>query len=71
MMTAESPTVTPVAALDETLIQLELRVARRADELARGIDFSRVRDLLIWFQAEREILGYADPRGPVSLARPA
>ena len=67
MMTAELPVRSPATSLDDELMQLELRVARRADELARGIDFSRVKDMLIWFQAEREILGYTNEQGPVSL----
>jgi len=48
---------TAVAPPIDDLFQLELRVARRADELAAGGGSSRARDLLLWFQAEREVLG--------------
>jgi len=68
MMTAELPTDSTVTSWDEELINMEIRVARRADELARGVDFSRSPGLLIWFK-RREILGTTVPRGPVSLRR--
>ena len=40
----------------EELLRLELRVARRADELSGRASSTRSRDLLLWFQAEREIM---------------
>lgn len=42
---------------DEALFQLELCVARRADELMRGQASDPDRDRLIWFEAERIVLG--------------
>ena len=29
------------------------------------VDFTRVRDMLIWFQAERDVLGFSDPARPM------
>lgn len=46
---------TTAPAWDDELFQLELRVARRADQLANGRGSSRGRDLETWFEAEREI----------------
>ena len=63
-MTIAEPMPQAVSAdWDEELFQLELRVARRADELARGNESSRGHDLQIWFQAEREIIHPSAPAG--------
>lgn len=55
------PIAEPVSSsptgVTESLFQLQLRVARRADQLAGGGTSSRARDLWAWFQAERELLG--------------
>lgn len=41
---------------DEELVALQLRVARRADELSRNNTADRGADLERWLQAERECL---------------
>jgi hypothetical protein len=57
MTTIESPSIRPATLTwDDELFHLQLRVARRADELSRGSPASRAHDLEIWFQAEREVL---------------
>lgn len=61
MTAAESLPLAAPADWDDELFQLELRVARRADELARGNESSRGHDLQIWFQAEREIISAPAP----------
>jgi hypothetical protein len=48
-------TIAPPLPVRDTLFELELRVARRADELSCGHESSRGRDLLVWFEAEKEI----------------
>lgn len=58
MIALEAPMIdTPPAAWDEALLQLELRVARRADILSHGTTSDPDRDRLIWFEAERIVLG--------------
>ena len=52
---AESPSA-PTASRSELLFQLQLRVARRADELARVGSGSQERDVRIWLQAETDLL---------------
>ena len=42
--------------LDDPLFQLQIRVARRADELAMQAGSGREMDLRSWQQAEREVL---------------
>jgi hypothetical protein len=42
--------------LDEPLFQMQIRVARRADELARQATTDREADMRAWHQAEREVL---------------
>jgi len=52
------PTPRPESAPDSDLaavFQLELNVARRADELARTHGYDRARDY--WMEAEAEIIG--------------
>lgn len=41
---------------EEDLLRLEIRIARRADELSRSGSGVRERDLEHWLQAEREVL---------------
>jgi Protein of unknown function (DUF2934) len=41
---------------DDRLLQLELKVAQRADKLAEASGRSRGKDLEHWLQAEQEIL---------------
>jgi hypothetical protein len=54
---------------DDELVALQLRVARRADELASQNAWDRAADFARWLQAEREFLDYpADP--PTSAAHP-
>jgi hypothetical protein len=57
MLTLESPVATIAAPPLDPLAELQLRVARRADELSRGNESTPSRDVLLWFQAEKEILG--------------
>lgn len=51
------PEVTP--AIDDALADLELAVARRADELAQSGLCTTPLNLHCWLQAEQEILGRA------------
>lgn len=60
MNTLELSAPSSPAPVADALFDLQLRVARRADELARGGDSTRGRDLLMWFQAEREIMPSAE-----------
>lgn len=55
---------------DEDLVQLQLQIAQRADQLAYGRGASRQPsdDFECWLQAEREVLGSADES---ALYRPA
>lgn len=53
-------TLTPPPA--DTLLELELRVARRADELARQAPDEKPLNLECWLQAEAEI--FAEFRSP-------
>lgn len=55
MSVLEPPSETAPAPQRDLLFNLQLRVARRADELARGQSSSRSRDLAAWFDAEREV----------------
>jgi hypothetical protein len=50
----------------DRLLQLELQIARRADELAR--QKKSTRDVDLWLEAEREILPL--PLGPNDVYRP-
>lgn len=52
----ESP---KTARMDEALLQLQLQVAQRADQLAhaRGTSLAPSDDYECWLQAERDILG--------------
>jgi hypothetical protein len=50
------PAVCPIEACRaEELIRIELRIARRADELARLFGSSREKDVTHWLQAEHEM----------------
>jgi hypothetical protein len=59
------PARSPAPPTDDPLFQIELRVARRADELARSqpTGHSAVRDRQTWRQAESEFreLGASAP----------
>lgn len=44
--------------LEDDLVQLELRIARRADELSQRHEHDRARDWDDWKQAERDVLGH-------------
>ena len=49
--------IAPAAELsDEALFDLELRISRRADELAKAAPSNRERSLEYWLQAERDII---------------
>lgn len=48
----------------DRLVELQLRVARRADELVRNRGRDRAPEVLYWLRAEREILGANDPNLP-------
>lgn len=62
MTTIAERSATPTASRSELLFQLQLRVARRADELARAGSGSQERDVRIWLQAETDLLCQAlDP----------
>jgi hypothetical protein len=55
MNTADSSRFAANRALHEDLFEIELRVARRADELARTRGSDRQKDVAHWSEAEREI----------------
>ena len=56
-MNTKDDKITPAAELsDEALFDLELRISRRADELAKALASNRERALEYWLQAERDIL---------------
>lgn len=57
MSTADLLLSITVPIWNEALFQLQLHVARRADELAAGTERSRDCDREIWFQAECEVMG--------------
>lgn len=74
-MTALLQSPAPSASLsapdcNDPLFQLQLRVARRADELARQAGSSRESDRRSWDEAEREILEarFAGPDVPIPSA---
>jgi hypothetical protein len=56
MNTLELPPPLASSIPADALFDLQLKVARRADELAGGGDSTPTRDVLLWFQAEREII---------------
>ena len=58
---------TAVLPEDDRLLQLELRVAQRADELSQKNGNVRGRDLEHWLQAEQEIFTPAQQPGLASL----
>jgi hypothetical protein len=49
-----------VPPLAGRLSDLQLRVARRADELARGFHRARGGDRMLWLRAEQEIFELAE-----------
>jgi hypothetical protein len=56
MNTTEDKTAPAAEILDEALFDLELRISRRADELAKAAASNRERGLEYWLQAERDIM---------------
>jgi len=56
MNTTEDQITSAAEFSDGALFDLELRISRRADELAKAAAANRERSLEHWFQAEREIL---------------
>jgi hypothetical protein len=50
----------------DALSQLQLRVARRADELARDSKIATPLNLHCWLMAESELIHGAEPRGDLS-----
>jgi hypothetical protein len=50
------------ALTEEGLLGLQLRVARRADEIAQTGARDRFRDIEYWLQAERDVLAGEQPR---------
>lgn len=57
MSTADLLLAATIPSWNDELFQLELRVARRADELAVGGQRNRDGDRDVWSRAERELLG--------------
>jgi len=56
MTTMESNEATPANRLNDQLLDLELRIARRADELARTAEPVQDRTYCYWLRGEREVL---------------
>jgi hypothetical protein len=52
----ESNEATPANRLNDQLLDLELRIARRADELARTAEPVQDRTYCYWLRGEREVL---------------
>jgi len=55
MTTLAAPPTDTTALIDEELFQLQLRIARRADELARQPQQNHNQDLIVWLEAERDV----------------
>jgi Protein of unknown function (DUF2934) len=55
MNTPEQDVSASIVFTEDDLLQLELRVAQRADKLSQENGSVRGRDLQHWLQAEREI----------------
>jgi hypothetical protein len=55
------------ALVMDELLQWELRVAQRADELATQASHGRDEDLRYWLQAEREVLVDGGGLRPIAL----
>lgn len=56
-MTPPKPGKLTPESLDEELFHIELSIAKLADALWRGTGFCNGRDLILWLEAEREVLG--------------
>jgi hypothetical protein len=68
MRPAKSRTQTPVAFPEGDLLQLELRIAKRADKLRKRGGCQSVSDLILWLQAESEVLeGYYGWKQPLAV----
>lgn len=59
--TLDDPAATFVLPERDSLFELQLRIARRADELAGQTLEPRAPVWLAWFQAEREAFGVLEP----------
>jgi hypothetical protein len=56
MNTTEDKNAPAAELTDEALFDLELRICRRADELAKASASNREHSLEYWLQAERDIM---------------
>lgn len=56
MNSTNSPEDAPAHFSDQALLELELQIARRADELAYQEKVLKDRNLDAWMRAEREVL---------------
>jgi hypothetical protein len=61
MNTEETEVSTRDVFAGDDLLQLEMLVARRADELSQDDRHRTGRDLMHWLQAEREVLRQVAP----------
>ncbi len=67
MRPAKSKTQTSAAFPEGELLQLELRIAKRADKLRKRGGAQSVSDLILWLQAESEVLeGYYGLKQPLA-----
>jgi hypothetical protein len=64
MNTTESIEHAPADSSDQELFELELRIARRADELAQTVVPRQDRNLEYWLRAEREVMADWTGRSP-------
>jgi hypothetical protein len=66
-MTPEFKTPEQVVPAGDDLLQLEMRIAQRADELRSHAGYPGGTDLIHWMQAEREVLeSYLGAREPAA-----
>lgn len=61
MNTTEDNIAPEAEVSDEALFDLELRISRRADELAKAATSGNERGLEYWLQAERDIMAEQGP----------
>jgi hypothetical protein len=67
MTTLENPDAIAAAAPADELLELQLRVARHADVLARRSRYSRDMDRRLWLRAEYEVFERMERARPVVL----
>ena len=60
----ETDATRPADAADQVFFNLQLRIARRADELAKTAVLLRNQSLACWLRAEREVMAEALGPGP-------